>query len=202
MILGAAGALSASGAQAQASAAVPASDIIDAIPDDGPFDRPAELGVPNQPLPSSPERWIWAVNNAGEEVAVAYRSGETYDPVALARLRHLFRDLREDTPGPLPPLLIDMLSLLQEAHGYQRPLRVISGYRTPRTNASLEHAAPNSLHMHGLAADIYIPRVASFDIANQALALSNRFGFMGVGFYRQFTHLDVGPKATWTNFAA
>ena len=34
------------------------------------------------------------------------------------------------------------------------------------------------------------------------MTLSNRFGFMGIGFYRQFTHVDVGPKASWANYAA
>lgn len=174
----------------------------DAAPDDSDPSAPPEFGVPNQAVPVAAERWVWLTNNANEEVAVAYRSGETYNPLALARLQHLFRDLREDAPGPLPPLLIDMLSLLQEAQGYQRPFRVISGFRTIRTNMSLEHAAPNSKHLHGMAADIVVPRVAAGDMAMQALELSYRFGFMGVGFYRQFTHVDVGPRASWANFAA
>jgi uncharacterized protein YcbK (DUF882 family) len=67
----------------------------------------------------APERWIWAQNHAGEEVAVAYRAGNDYNIAALARLRHLFRDLREGTQGPLPPLLIDLLSVVQ---GMRQPL--------------------------------------------------------------------------------
>src|SRR3712207_6302277 len=87
---------------------------------------------------AAPERWIWARNHAGEEVAVAYREGDAYRPAALARLRHLFRDLREGVQGPLPPLLVDVLSVLQERWNYERPLLVGSGYRTLRTNVSLE----------------------------------------------------------------
>ncbi len=201
-MLGALGALTAPCVRAQPAPSIGplGNDVIDVIPDDSDFDH--TLGQPNQPLPMQGERWIWAINNAQEEVAIAYRSGETYNPDALAQLQMLFRDLRENTPGPLPPLLIDMLSLLQEAHGYQRPLRVISGFRTIRTNNSLEHASPNSKHLYGMAADIYIPRVAAGDVAMMALTLSNRFGFMGIGFYRQFTHVDVGPKASWANYAA
>ena len=63
---------------------------------------------------AAPERWIWAQNHAGEEVAVAYRAGDAYHPAAMSRLRHLFRDLREGAQGPLPPLLVDVLSVLQE----------------------------------------------------------------------------------------
>jgi uncharacterized protein YcbK (DUF882 family) len=103
---------------------------------------------------AAPERWIWARNHAGEEVATAYRSGEAYHPQAVARLRHLFRDLREEVQGPLPPLLVDILSVLQERWGYTRPLLVGSGYRTLKTNFSLEGAAPASFHLRGWAADI------------------------------------------------
>ena len=144
------------------------------------------------------QRWLWVTNNAGEEVAVAYRTGQDYDIRALARLQHHFRDLRENLAGPTPPLLLDMLSLIQERFGYTRPLRVISGYRTPQTNASLPFAAPNSLHMRGMAADIVVPGMEQADVCNQAMMFSHHLGFMGVGWYGSFTHVDIGPKASWS----
>ena len=147
---------------------------------------------------AAPERWIWAQNHAGEEVALAYRAGNDYYPAALARLRHLFRDLREGVQGPLPPLLVDVLSVLQERWGYARPLLVGSGYRTPRTNASLEGAAPASFHLRGLAADITIRGVQPNEIGTAVWTLSQRLGFMGVGFYPGFTHVDIGPRRAWT----
>ena len=196
LVLGAAGTLAAPALRAQTQAAP---DDADAVPDDSEFIP--TLGTPAIPVPRA-ERYLWAINNANEEVAIAYRSGEAENPEAMGRLRTLFRDIRENTPGPLPPLLVDMLSLLQERYGYSRPLRVISGYRTLRTNLGLEHAAPNSFHLHGYAADFYIPNVPVLDVAVAALALSLRFGFMGVGFYRQFVHVDVGPQRSWTNFSA
>lgn len=155
--------------------------------------------LPPQPAPAPErERWIWMQNNAGEEVAVAYRAGQDYNLMALVRLQRLFRDLRAETAAPIPPLLIDMLSLLQERFGFTRPLRLISGYRTPATNASLPHAAPNSLHMRGWAADIVVPGFQQIDVVTQAAALSHMFGFMGVGWYGSFTHIDIGPKASWS----
>ncbi|MBD0274967.1 MAG: DUF882 domain-containing protein [Acetobacteraceae bacterium] len=147
---------------------------------------------------ASPERWIWAQNHAGEEVAVAYRQGDTHHPAALARLRRLFRDLRAGAEGPLPPLLVDVLSVLQEGWGYARPLVVGSGYRTPLTNASLEGAAPASLHLRGLAADITIRAVHPEELGAAVWTLSQRLGFMGVGLYRGFVHVDVGPRRAWT----
>ena len=152
--------------------------------------------------PARIERWIWAQNHAGEEVALAYRAGNDYDPAALARLRHLFRDLREEVQGPLPPLLVDMLSVVQERWGYARPLLVGSGYRTPKTNRSLEGAAPASFHLRGWAADISVRGVPALDLGLAVWTLSQRFGFMGVGLYPGFVHLDVGPRRAWTRFGA
>jgi uncharacterized protein YcbK (DUF882 family) len=163
---------------------------------------PAGVTDPAPPAPQAQpaaerERWIWVQNNAGEEVAVAYRAGQNYNVAALVRLQRLFRDLRAETAGPIPALLVDMLSLLQERFGYTRPLKLISGYRTPQTNATLPFAAPNSLHMRGMAADIIVPGFSQTDVVNQAMALSNMLGFMGIGWYGSFTHVDIGPKANW-----
>ena len=150
---------------------------------------------------AAPERWLWAQNHAGEEVAVAYREGDAYNPAALARLRHLFRDLREGVQGPLPPLLVDVLSVLQERWGYGRPLLVGSGYRTVRTNISLEGAAPASLHLRGLAADITVRGVSADELGAAVWTLSQRLGFMGVGLYRHFVHVDIGPRRAWTRLS-
>lgn len=196
LVLGAAGTFAAPALRAET---LDAPEGADAVPDDTEFTP--TLGTPAIPVPRT-ERYLWAVNNASEEVAIAYRAGEAENAEAMGRLQTLFRDIRENTAGPLPPLLVDMLSLLQERYGYRRPLRIISGYRTLRTNLGLEHAAPNSFHLHGYAADFFIPTVPVMDVAVAALALSIRFGFMGVGFYRQFVHVDIGPQRSWTNFNA
>lgn len=148
--------------------------------------------------PQPGERWLWIRNEKGEELALPYRRGHAYDPAAMARLRHLFRDLRADTEGPLPGVLPDLLSLIQERLGFDRPLRLISGYRTPETNATLRYAAPNSLHMQGMAADIVVRGRPQDDVCACAQDLSQRLGFMGVGWYGSFTHVDVGPRARWT----
>jgi len=149
---------------------------------------------------AAPERFIWARNMAGEEVATAYRSGQDYNIAALMRLRMLFRDIREGMQGPIPPLLVDMISLVQEQWGYTRPIIVHSGYRTPRTNASLEGAAPASLHLWGRALDFTVPGVTLGQLGLAAWTLSQRLGFMGIGIYGTFLHVDIGPQRAWTRF--
>jgi uncharacterized protein YcbK (DUF882 family) len=161
-------------------------------------------GAPSARAAVSPgptaERLIWAVNQAGEEVAITYRSGDAYNASAMLRLQTLFRDLHQNAPGPLPPLLVDILSVLQERWGYERPLVISSGYRTPRTNASIEGAAPASLHLRGLAADISLRGVPPADLAHAALWLSQRLGIMGIGVYPHFLHVDIGPQRSWNRF--
>jgi uncharacterized protein YcbK (DUF882 family) len=152
------------------------------------------------PVRAAGERWIWTRNNAGEEVAVAYRNGPDYNGAALGRLRHLMRDMHVGVEGPLPPTLIDILSVLQEQWGYSRPLLVHSGYRTPATNAGLEGAAPASLHLRGLAADVTVPGMPVGHLGLAAWTLSRRLGFMGIGLYPGFVHIDIGPLRAWTRF--
>ena len=118
----------------------------------------------------------------------------------MSRQRHQFRDLREDRQGPLPPLLIDILSVLQERWAYTRPLLIGSAYRTPQTNAAIEGAAPASLHLQGLAADITMRGIHPDALGAAAWMLSQRLGFMGVGLYSGFVHVDIGPQRSWTRF--
>jgi uncharacterized protein YcbK (DUF882 family) len=141
---------------------------------------------------------IWAVNNAGEEVVAAYRTDNTYHPASMMRLQNLFRDVQQNVAGPLPPLLIDILSVLQERWAYSRPFVITSGFRTLLTNAATEGAVPASLHLRGLAVDISLPGIPLTDLADAAQSLSHRLGIMGLGFYPRFLHLDVGPQRAWT----
>ncbi|WP_372620539.1 YcbK family protein [Falsiroseomonas sp.] len=146
----------------------------------------------------APERFLWMQNAAGEEVAVAFRAGEEYIPAAIARLRHLLRDVHAGVEGPMPPLLLDMLSVLQEGWDYSRPIIVRSGYRTPLSNAAIEGAARRSLHLHGQAVDMAVPGISADELGTRAAGLARRLGFMGVGAYPSFVHLDIGPQRVWT----
>jgi uncharacterized protein YcbK (DUF882 family) len=102
----------------------------------------------------------------------------------------------------MPPLLVDMLSVLQEGWDYRHPIEVVSGYRNAERNAQIEGAAAASLHIIGSAADVRVPALPLDFVAAAAWRISNRLGFMGIGLYRDFVHLDIGPRRLWTRLPA
>ena len=76
---------------------------------------------------------------------------------------------------------------------------VISGYRSPHTNAALRNlgrgVAERSLHMQGRAIDVRMGQVECTRLAAHAQELKRG----GVGYYRgsNFVHLDTGSFRTW-----
>jgi len=138
--------------------------------------------------------------HTGETVNVVYYADGRYIPPAIKQITHLMRDHRTDQEMPIDPALIDLLYALQMRLGRRDPFEVYSGYRSPATNALLRQkrgrsVAKHSLHMQGMAVDIGIEHVRSYDIAKAALVLQKG----GVGFYRRsnFVHVDVGPVRSW-----
>jgi uncharacterized protein YcbK (DUF882 family) len=80
--------------------------------------------------------------------------------------------------------------------GFNAPLVVHSGYRTPETNAATEGAAWNSFHMYGRAVDFHVDGVGTDELADICYSCPDGGG---VGSYAGgWVHLDTGPKRTWT----
>lgn len=79
----------------------------------------------------------------------------------------------------------------------QEPMSIVSGYRSPVTNALLRKrnrgVARNSYHTKGMAIDIQCKSRSPVQIRRAALSL----GAGGVGGYRTFTHIDSGPVRNW-----
>jgi uncharacterized protein YcbK (DUF882 family) len=137
--------------------------------------------------------------HTSERLRVEYFSGGRYVPDALSRLNHFLRDFRTGEVHPIAPELFDLLHRLAGSAGCDAPFHVISGYRSPLTNAALrlrsEGVAARSLHMTGQAIDI---RPTDVSLARlRSCALSLRAG--GVGYYpaSNFVHVDVGRVRTW-----
>lgn len=81
---------------------------------------------------------------------------------------------------------------------FQRPIRIISGYRSPAYNAQLRKrgavAARTSLHMEGMAADIEVGK----RLGAQAFEILKRLNCCGVGYYHGSSlHVDTGPARYW-----
>jgi uncharacterized protein YcbK (DUF882 family) len=134
-----------------------------------------------------------------ESLAVDYCRDGSYCGPALAAVNQVLRDHRNGAVHPIDPALLDLLHAAAARCGRDPEFEVISGYRSPESNAAM-HAhsagvAAKSLHMEGRAIDV---RLVGCDIArlrDAGLAL----GQGGVGYYHgpQFVHLDTGRVRTW-----
>jgi uncharacterized protein YcbK (DUF882 family) len=139
--------------------------------------------------------------HTGEKLKVEYWADGQYLPDALAEVNRLLRDFRTGQVHPIEPQLLDLLARLRNRLDTTQPVNVISGFRSPATNAMLraehEHSgvASKSLHMQGMAIDIRIPGRELADLHMAALA--ERGG--GVGYYPRsdFVHVDVGRVRSW-----
>ena len=129
---------------------------------------------------------------------VYWRDGD-YDRRALDAYSHLLRDHRNGAVEPIFYGLLDQLFYLWKALARPGPIGLVSGYRSPGTNAwlraSTEGVARNSLHTIGMAADIRVPGIATDAVWRAAVGLRRS----GAGLYRgsDFVHLDVGPVRSW-----
>lgn len=130
---------------------------------------------------------------------IEYWTQGWYNPDAMAQISYFMRDRRTDQTIAMDPELIDILHALWLRTGAARPLHIISGYRSPETNAYLaatrRGVARNSYHMYGQAADIRLPEFSTHEL--RGIALSLRAG--GVGYYPRsdFVHVDTGPVRSW-----
>jgi uncharacterized protein YcbK (DUF882 family) len=134
-----------------------------------------------------------------ERLEVCYCRDGHYDQDALKAVNTIFRDHRTDEKHPIDLRLLDLLHDIRAKVGHDSCLHIISGYRSPATNAMLRHrssgVARKSLHMQGFAADIRIPGIRTRALRKIALAMQQG----GVGYYPKsdFVHVDIGRVRTW-----
>lgn len=142
-----------------------------------------------------PIRNLWT----GEVGGPVYWRDGVYDDAALDEYSRLMRDRLNGEVAPIFYGVLDQLFRLHQALDTDAPVGLVSGYRSPRTNAMLragsEGVARNSLHTLGMAADVRFPGIPSEAAWQAAVAL----GMGGAGLYRRsdFVHLDVGPVRRW-----
>mgnify|MGYP001820242490 FL=1 len=159
-------------------------------------------------LAAAPLSSVWAAQerslslynlHTGEQVTTPYWMAGDYLPDSLSAINKVLRDHRSGEVYPIDPGLLDLLSALQQAVGSRHRYEVISGYRSPATNAKLHSSssgvAKRSLHMQGKAIDIRLPGTQLATLHGAAKALKSG----GVGLYTSsnFVHVDTGSVRYW-----
>jgi len=136
----------------------------------------------------------------GESLDMIYWVDGKYVKPALTEIDHFMRDWRDNKVIAIDTRTIDILAAAHALMEVDEPYLLLSGYRTPHTNAMLRSrsggAARNSLHMKGQAADL---RLKSRSVKQMAAA-AQACAAGGVGkYYRSnFVHMDCGPNRAWT----
>lgn len=167
----------------------------------------AGAGVLAQMLPQGVEASFWDQPRrlslvrvaTGEAWSGCYWQNGAVDATGYPQVCSLMRDVAANQTASIHPRLLDLLCAIQawvRPYGYTQPIQVLSGYRTPQTNASLEGAARNSMHLQGRAADIVLPGLPATYLGQ----LAARYAAGGVGFYvgRGFVHVDTGRLRYWS----
>lgn len=138
-------------------------------------------------------------HHTGDSLNITYYENGQYIDGALAEINHFFRDYHNNLTHNVDPGLLDQLHDVKLLLGSKKPFHVVSGYRSPETNANLRRhqrgVAKHSLHMEGRAVDIRIEGVNVRTIRDAALTLQRG----GVGYYPSdnFVHLDTGEQRVW-----
>ena len=149
----------------------------------------------------TPKRSLSLYNpNTKEALDATYWSNGHYVRKALADISHIMRDRHTGEIKPIDSRLLDVLHAISMQLKTQEPFHIMSGYRSPQTNALLRKwgraAAANSFHMQGKAVDIRLPKCGLSSLRRASYKL--RSG--GVGYYPRsgFVHVDVGPVRYWS----
>ena len=158
----------------------------------------AAFGALEKKLP--PDRSLSLYNlHTGESLKTVYWSRGKYISEALADINYILRDHRTGEIESIDKRLLDLLYAICKRLRNQNSFKIISGYRSPSTNALLcktsSGVAKGSLHQQGKAVDIRLPGCQLSSLRDTAIALKGG----GVGFYPKsnFVHVDVGRVRYW-----
>jgi uncharacterized protein YcbK (DUF882 family) len=130
--------------------------------------------------------------------ATYWTAGAGYNRDEYLNICWMMRDVQANRVIPMDHGLLAVLCGVQTwlaRTSVDAPLRIHSGYRTPKTNKLTEGAVLNSRHLVGRAVDISVAGVSNVRLAGMASLL----GHGGTGFYpgRNFVHVDTGDERIW-----
>jgi uncharacterized protein YcbK (DUF882 family) len=137
--------------------------------------------------------------HTGETLVAPYFDGTGYHVSTLRDVNHLLRDFRTGESHVIDPPLLDILYELQVLANLDATYEIISGYRSPTTNAMLRGkshgVAERSQHLLGKAIDVRLSGFPTRQLGEYARSLA----LGGVGFYASsdFIHLDTSRVRFW-----
>ena len=107
---------------------------------------------------TGPRRVRMLNTHTGERIDTTYFEDGALVPGALAELDRFLRDFRTGDVRAIDPGVLDIAwSLSRAAHRPLGTIEIVSGYRSPETNAALRKrgsgVASHSLHLEGKALD-------------------------------------------------
>lgn len=115
------------------------------------------------------------------------------------QVNRFLRDFRTGDVHPIDPQLVEMLYQIKTLAQSRGTFEIISGYRSPQTNAMLRNnstgVAKKSHHMTGSALDIRLTYLETSKLRDIAQSLKRG----GVGYYPKsdFVHIDTGRVRYW-----
>lgn len=153
-----------------------------------------------QPATAQAERNLSLSNlHTGENIKATYWAEGQYQASELKAINHVLRDHRTGDAYHMDNDLLNLLNTLHQKMDSKQAFQVISGYRSPKTNAALNKksngVAKKSLHMQGKAIDIRLPGCQLSDLRKAAINCQTG----GVGYYPKsdFIHIDTGRVRRW-----
>ncbi len=137
--------------------------------------------------------------HTGEKLSTTFWAEGEFIPDAMKDINKVLRDHRNNKVAEMDPELLLLLTQLNGKLDNNKELHIISGYRSPESNAKLHAAsggvAKRSLHMDAKAIDIRLPGKDLRMLHKAAMSLKGG----GVGYYAdsQFVHMDTGRVRYW-----
>jgi uncharacterized protein YcbK (DUF882 family) len=139
--------------------------------------------------------------HTNETGSFTFRANGQYDGAELEKLNWFMRDWRLNEQTKMDPKLFDIIWEVYRQSGSSQPIDVLSGYRSPQTNAMLRRrsrqVAEHSQHMQGKAIDAHFIDIGPGPIRDIAMRMQEG----GVGFYpigsTPWVHIDSGTVRYW-----
>lgn len=160
------------------------------------------LATPNLVLANTTQAKMLAFHNlhTGESLKAAFWENGAPVKTGLQEINDILRDFRTGEMIDMDINLMHLLHKLRNRVHSRQPFNVISGYRSPATNAKLREksngVAKKSFHMRGMAIDISLQGCDLHELHDAARELH----LGGVGYYPKsgFIHVDTGRPRYWS----